>query len=98
MQPHRYVRKDRICRNKIYLVSLLKRILDFMEGYIVKSLEDILNRIERLNNLIKIHKNQSNPDVLAIEGYQRLKFQYSNQIKDLLYEFEIDVEINNQLA
>ncbi len=69
-----------------------------MEGYVVKSLEDILERIERLNNLIKIHKSQSNPDILAIDGYQRLKFQYSNQIKELLHKFEIEVEIHGQTA
>ena len=69
-----------------------------MEGYIVKSLENILERIDRLNNLIKIHKSQSNPDTLAIEGYQRLKFQYSNQVKELLHEFEIEVEIHENLV
>jgi hypothetical protein len=69
-----------------------------MEGYIVKSLEDILERIDRLNNLIKIHKSQAKPDILAIDGYQRLKFQYSNQIKDLLHEFDIEVEIHGQAA
>jgi hypothetical protein len=69
-----------------------------MEGYIVKSLEDILERIDRLNNLIKIHKGQSNPDILAIDGYQKLKFQYSNQIKQLLHEFDIEVEIHGQAA
>jgi hypothetical protein len=69
-----------------------------MEGYIVKSLEDVLERIDRLNNLIKIHKSQSSPDTLAIEGYQRLKFQYSNQVKELLHEFEIEVEIQENLV
>ncbi|MDZ7900288.1 MAG: hypothetical protein U5N85_19970 [Arcicella sp.] len=44
--------------------------------------------------MIKIHKSQSNPDILAIEGYQRLKFRYSNQVKELLHEFEIEVEIH----
>jgi outer membrane phospholipase A len=69
-----------------------------MDGYVVKSLEDVLERIDRLNNLIKIHKSQSNPDILAIEGYQRLKFQYSNQVKELLHEFEIEVEIQENLV
>ena len=69
-----------------------------MKGYIVKSLEDVLERIDRLNNLIKIHKSQLNPDILAIEGYQKLKFQYSNQVKDLLHEFEIEVEIHANLT
>jgi outer membrane phospholipase A len=69
-----------------------------MNGYVVKSLEDVLERIDRLNNLIKIHKSQSNPDILAIEGYLRLKFQYSNQVKELLHEFEIEVEIHENLV
>jgi hypothetical protein len=69
-----------------------------MKGYVVKSLEDILERIDRLNNLIKIHKSQINPDILAIDGYQKLKFQYSTQIKELLHEFDIEVEIHGQVA
>ena len=69
-----------------------------MKRYTLKSLEDILERIDRLNNLIKIHKSQSNLDILAIDGYQRLKFQYSNQIKELLHEFDIEVEIHGQAA
>ena len=69
-----------------------------MKRYTLKSLEDILERIDRLNNLIKIHKSQPNPDILAIDGYQRLKFQYSNQIKELLHEFDIEVEIHGQAA
>ena len=69
-----------------------------MKGHIVKSLEDVLERIDRLNNLIKIHKIQPNPDILAIDGYQKLKFQYSNQIKELLHEFDIEVEIHGQVA
>ena len=69
-----------------------------MEGYVVKALEDVLERIDRLNNLIKIHKNQSSPDILAIEGYRKLKFQYSNQVKELLHEFEIEVEIHENVA
>ncbi len=69
-----------------------------MKQHTFKSLEDILERIERLNNLIKIHKSQVNPDILAIDGYQRLKFQYSNQIKELLHEFDIEVEIHGQAA
>ena len=69
-----------------------------MKRYTFKSLEDILERIDRLNNLIKVHKSQPNPDILAIDGYQRLKFQYSNQIKELLHEFDIEVEIHSQAA
>ena len=69
-----------------------------MKRHIFISLEDILKRIDRLNNLIKIHKSQSNPDILAIDDYQRLKFQYSNQIKELLHEFDIEVEIHGQAA
>ena len=69
-----------------------------MKNFVVKSIVEILERIDRLNNLIKIHKTQSNPDILAIDGYQKLKFQYSNQIKELLHELDIEVEIHGQVA
>jgi hypothetical protein len=69
-----------------------------MQEHIVKSLEDVLGRIDRLNSLIRTHKNQVNPDTLAIEGYQKLKYQYSTQVKELLHEFEIEVEIHDKIT
>lgn len=64
-----------------------------MEKHITSALEDILNRIERLNILLHTHEEQEVPDLLAIEGYQKLKNQYIEQLKELLEEFELKVEI-----
>jgi hypothetical protein len=64
-----------------------------MEKHHVSVLEDVLHRIDRLNKLIHLHKEQENPDILAIEGYQKLRSQYSQQLKELLQDFELEVEI-----
>ncbi len=69
-----------------------------MKKYAIQSIIEILERVDGLNDIIRIHKSQVNPDILAIDGYQRLKFQYSNQIKELLHEFDIEVEIHGQAA
>ena len=69
-----------------------------MKKYAIQSIVEILERVDGLNDIIRIHKSQPNPDILAIDGYQRLKFQYSNQIKELLHEFDIEVEIHGQAA
>lgn len=69
-----------------------------MKKYAIQSIVEILERVDGLNDIIRIHKSQSNPDILAIDGHQRLKFQYSNQIKELLHEFDIEVEIHGQAA
>jgi hypothetical protein len=69
-----------------------------MKKYAIKSIVEILERVEGLYDIIRIHKSQINPDILAIDGYQKLKFQYSTQIKELLHEFDIEVEIHGQVA
>lgn len=69
-----------------------------MKKYAIQSIIEILERVDGLNDIIRIHKSQVNPDILAIDGYQRLKFLLQYQIKELLHEFDIEVEIHGQAA
>ena len=80
------------------VVIINSNSIKFMKKYAIQTIVEILERVDGLNDIIRIHKSQSNPDILAIDGYQRLKFQYSNQIKELLHEFDIEVEIHGQAA
>ncbi len=43
-------------------------------------IEDLLNRIARLNRLIHVHDSQPDPDRLTIEGYQRLRQQFADEL------------------
>lgn len=57
-------------------------------------IEDLLNRIARLNTLIHTHESQPQPDRLTIEGYQRLRQQFTNELSDLmLASYELNVSV-----
>ena len=61
-------------------------------------LQDVVMRIERLNDLLSLHRQQPEPDRLALEGYARLKRQYAEQLMELLQELELDVEFRWKAA
>ena len=49
-------------------------------------IKDLLNRIARLNQLIHTHQAQPEPDQLTIEGYQRLRQQFADELSQLMRE------------
>ncbi len=59
---------------------------------------DLLSRIERLTDLVDLHEQQPNADLLAIEGYQRLREQYFRQLEELLASLNIRADIHLQAA
>ncbi|QHV96389.1 MULTISPECIES: hypothetical protein [Spirosoma] len=59
---------------------------------------DVLNRIERLNELVQLHKQQPLVDTLTVEGYERLREQYINQLEELLASLNIKAEIHLKAA
>ncbi|GAB3222558.1 hypothetical protein [Spirosoma arcticum] len=57
-------------------------------------IEDLLNHIARLNQLIHTHQAQSEPDQLTIEGYQRLRQQFADELSQLMREsYELNVSV-----
>ena len=59
---------------------------------------DLLGRIERLNAIEELHHNQPEPDKLALEGYQRLRQQYIDQLSRLLQSINIKVDFHLKAA
>ncbi|WP_020603754.1 hypothetical protein [Spirosoma spitsbergense] len=59
---------------------------------------DVLSRIERLNELSQLHQQQSVPDFLAVEGYERLRGQYIKQLEELLKVLNIQADIQLKAA
>lgn len=59
---------------------------------------DVLGRIERLNDMLALHQQQSQPDELAIEGYVGLRDQYIGQLEDLLLSLNIQADIKLKAA
>jgi hypothetical protein len=65
---------------------------------IQREMLDLVSRIERLNTLEEMHRGQPSPDILALEGYQRLRQQYATQLEDLLATINIKAEIHLKAA
>ncbi|GAB3225587.1 hypothetical protein [Spirosoma arcticum] len=51
-------------------------------------IEDVLNRVARLNALIHTHESQPQPDRPTIEGYQRVRPQFADDKIHLLAQQE----------
>ncbi len=57
-------------------------------------IKDLLNRIARFNQLIHTHQAQPEPDQLTIEGYQRLRQQFADELSQLMREsYELNVSL-----
>ena len=59
---------------------------------------DVLSRIERLNEMVQLHKQQPSVDSLAVEGYERLREQYISQLEELLTSLNIRADIHLRAA
>jgi hypothetical protein len=61
--------------------------------YLKEAIFDLLNLIERANNSIVRHKSFENPDILAIEEFERIRQQYIDELNQMLLEFGLHVDI-----
>lgn len=52
-----------------------------------------LEKIERMNKAIHLHQEQAAPDTLAIEQYQAIKQDLTQQLLNLLAELELNLEL-----
>ena len=63
--------------------------------YLKEAIFDLLNLIERANNSILRHKSLENPDALAIEGFDRIRQQYIDELNQMMTEFGLHVDNPN---
>ncbi|MEK7256759.1 MAG: hypothetical protein AAB316_18540 [Bacteroidota bacterium] len=52
-----------------------------------------LEKIQRMNRAIAFHRAIANPDRLAIEQYQRLKNDFTQQLLELLGEMDLRLKM-----
>jgi hypothetical protein len=60
--------------------------------YLKEAIFDLLNLIERANNSIIRHKSFENSDNLAIEGFERIRQQYIDELNQMMLEFGLHVD------
>jgi hypothetical protein len=53
---------------------------------------DVLDQIDRLNTLIKVHHQETN-SLLMVKQYTHLRLRFLNELKTLLHDFELNVEM-----
>ena len=59
--------------------------------YLKEAIFDLLNLIERANNSILRHQSLENPDIIAIEGFERVRKQYIDELNQMMTEFGLHV-------
>ena len=59
--------------------------------YLKEAIFDLLNLIERTNNSIVRHKSIENPDGLTIQGFERIRQQYIDELNQIMLEFGLHV-------
>lgn len=52
-----------------------------------------LEKIERINKAIHFHQEPASSDALAIEQYQAIKYDLTQQLLNLLSELELNLEL-----
>lgn len=60
--------------------------------YLKEAIFDLLNLIERANNSIVRHKSIENPDNFAIQGFERIRQQYIDELNQMMLEFGLHVD------
>ena len=63
--------------------------------YLKEAIFDLLNLIERANNSIARHKNIEKIDGMAIEGFERIRQQYIDELNQIMIEFGLHVDKSN---
>jgi hypothetical protein len=62
--------------------------------YLKEAIFDLFSLIERANNSILRHKSVENPDNIAIDGFERIRQQYIDELNQMLLEFGLHVDKN----
>jgi len=63
----------------------------------IARLSDILEQIEKLNQMIEFHRNKSG-ELSMMRQYEEMKQGFMEELKELLSEFKIEIEIKGAVA
>ena len=63
--------------------------------FLKESIFDLLNLIERANNSIVRHKSVEEIDIIAVEGFERIRHQYIDELNQIMLEFGLHVDSSN---
>lgn len=70
-----------------------EKLLDERSARVV----DLLDQIKKVNQMIDMHQNQSK-DNFMVRQYQDIRQHFLSELKEILSEFNIEVQLNNEAA
>lgn len=72
--------------------EVLEKKNDLLDAELVRVI-DILAQIKSLNEIINLHKKE-NEDNFMVNQYQDMKNRFLEELKDLLFIYEVEVLVN----
>jgi len=63
----------------------------------IARISDILEQIDKLNNMVKFHKNESG-ELSMMRQYQSMRSDFLEELQTLLTQFDITVKIGELAA
>jgi len=73
--------------------------MDIVEkNHLQHAIQDVLDLLERANSMLALHRTQPEPNELAVEGYERQRQQFLEQLADLLAQFDVEVLLPHKAA
>ncbi len=68
------------------------------KNHIQNAVKDLLDLIDKANEMISLHKSQPELNEILLAGYQKQRFQLLEQLNKLLANYQLHVDFNNQAA
>ncbi|MCW3109683.1 MAG: hypothetical protein JWQ09_4189 [Segetibacter sp.] len=65
---------------------------------IQNAVKDLLDLIDKANEMISLHESQLNINEIALSGYQHQRLQFLQQLNELLSNYKLHVDLNNKAA
>ena len=59
----------------------------------ITEIQNLIEMIERANNIILIHQQTEFPDENSISNYERLKMQYFEQLAEIFNQMNISLKL-----
>ena len=68
------------------------------KNHLQHAVQDVLDLLEKANAMIALHQAQPETNEIAVEGYQRQRQQFVEQLARLLHEYQVEVVVPKQAA
>ncbi len=68
------------------------------KNYLQHAVQDVLDLLEKANSMIALHQAQAEVNAVILEGYQRQRQQFLEQLAELLEQYQVEVVVPKSAA